>query len=94
MLAAMALLAACTSGGSTGPDASSDATATPFIRSVIMGESTPEPLPDLIGDCEIRPGTQCPGADLRGADLGAIKIGAIPAGLAPTCPVLTSGAPT
>lgn len=36
------------------------------------GEPTPEPLPDRIGDCEIRKKAQCPGADLRDADLGVI----------------------
>jgi len=42
-----------------------------YIGDTHMGEPTPLPVVDKIGDCRIQPGTQCPGADLTGADLGA-----------------------
>ncbi len=80
ILAAVATAASAVSCGSGGADSGAPA-GTPTIErteAVVEMGTEVDPVPEAVGDCRIKPGTQCPGADLRGADLGLIKVGQHP----------------
>lgn len=72
------LALACSEGAGPVLEVTLTPTSSSSVGDTIMGDPTPMPVPDKIGECLIRARTQCPEADLSGADLGAATVAGHP----------------